>query len=213
MFAAPPEQSLEWSDSSVEGSFRFIRRLWKQVKEHVDAGLVKTYSVDELNNDEKIFRRQIHETLSKVNDDFGRRLTFNTAIAANMELLNALSKLSVETVTARGLRQESLDAIVLMLSPIIPHVCDELWQALGHQGELVQAPWPNFDAAALVLDEVQMVIQVNGKLRAKITVAADADKESIEKLALSEDNVKKYIDEKPIRKVIIVPKKLVNIVI
>lgn len=213
MFAAPPEQSLEWSDSSVEGSFRFIRRLWKQVKEHVDAGLVKTYSVDDLNNDEKIFRRQIHETLSKVNDDFGRRLTFNTAIAANMELLNALSKLSVETATARGLRQESLDAIVLMLSPIIPHVCDELWQALGHQDELVQAPWPNFDAAALVLDEVQMVIQVNGKLRAKITVAADADKESIEKLALSEDNVKKYIDDKAIRKVIIVPKKLVNIVI
>ncbi|MBV1875015.1 MAG: leucine--tRNA ligase, partial [Cycloclasticus sp.] len=213
MFAAPPEQSLEWSDNAVDGSFRFIRRLWRQVKEHVDTGLTEGYSVDELSSEDKVLRRQIHETLSKVNDDFGRRLTFNTAIAANMELLNSVSKFKAETKTSRALRQEGLESIVLMLSPIIPHVCDEMWQALGHQEELIQAAWPEFDATALVLDEVQMVVQVNGKLRAKLTVAADASKESIEKLALSEDNVNKFIDGKPVRKVIIVPKKLVNIVI
>jgi leucyl-tRNA synthetase len=213
MFAAPPEQSLEWSDSAVEGSFRFIRRLWRLVKEHVDTGLMQGYVVAELSSEEKVLRRQIHETLSKVNDDFGRRLTFNTAIAANMELLNAVSKFKVETDVARALRQECLESIVLMLSPIIPHVCDEMWQALGHQEELVQVTWPEFDESALVLDEIQMVVQVNGKLRAKITVAADAPKESIEKLALSEENVSKFIGDKPVRKVIVVPKKLVNIVI
>jgi len=213
MFAAPPEQSLEWSDTAVEGSFRFIRRLWRQVKEHVDTGLTGGYSVDQLSSVDKVLRRQIHETLSKVNDDYGRRLTFNTAIAANMELLNSITKFKAETDVSKALRQESLESIVLMLSPIIPHVCDEMWQALGHQEELVQAAWPEFDATALVLDEIQMVVQVNGKLRAKLTVAADASKESIEKLALSEDNVSKFIDGKPVRKVIIVPKKLVNIVI
>ena len=213
MFAAPPEQSLEWSDNAVEGSFRFIRRLWRQVKEHVDTGIVTCYSVSDLSNDEKVLRRQIHETLRKVNDDFGRRLTFNTAIAANMELLNAVSKFNTATDAARALRQECLDSIVLMLSPIIPHVCDELWKALGHQDSLIDASWPAFDATALVLDEVQMVVQVNGKLRSKITVAVDADKESIEKIALSEDNVQKFIGGKAIRKVIVVPKKLVNIVI
>ncbi|HIL91287.1 MAG TPA: leucine--tRNA ligase [Cycloclasticus sp.] len=213
MFAAPPEQSLEWFDSSVEGSFRFLRRVWRQVKEHVDGGLVASYSVDDLSNDEKVLRRQIHETLSKVSDDYGRRLTFNTAIAANMELLNAVSKFKAETEAAKGLRQECLENIVLMLSPITPHICDELWKALGHDDELVQVAWPMFDASALVLDEVQMVVQVNGKLRGKITVAADADKESIEKLALSEENVVKYIDGKPVKKVIVVPKKLVSIVI
>jgi leucyl-tRNA synthetase len=213
MFAAPPEQSLEWSDSSVEGSFRFLRRVWRQVKEHVDSGLVTSYSVDDLSSDEKLLRRQIHETLSKVSDDFGRRLTFNTAIAANMELLNAVSKFKAETDSAKGLRQECLESIVLMLSPITPHICDELWKVLGHDDDLVQVAWPKFDASALVLDEVQMVVQVNGKLRGKITVASSADKESIEKLALAEENVVKFIDSKPIRKVIIVPKKLVNIVI
>ncbi|MEO1888485.1 MAG: leucine--tRNA ligase [Cycloclasticus sp.] len=213
MFAAPPEQSLEWSDSSVEGSFRFLRRVWRQVKDHVDGGLVTSYAVGDLSNDEKVLRRQIHETLSKVSDDYGRRLTFNTAIAANMELLNAVAKFKADTEAAKGLRQECLESIVLMLSPITPHVCDELWKALGHDDELVQAAWPTFDASALVLDEVQMVIQVNGKLRGKITVAADADKESIEKMALSEENVVKYIDDKPVRKVIVVPKKLVSIVI
>ncbi|ORU91857.1 MAG: leucine--tRNA ligase [Cycloclasticus sp. symbiont of Poecilosclerida sp. N] len=213
MFAAPPEQSLEWSDSAVEGSFRFIRRLWKQVRTHLSAGITTGYSVSDLSSEEKKFRRQIHETLSKVSDDFARRLTFNTAIAANMELLNAVSKVNAQTETTRALRQEALDSIVLMLSPVIPHVCDELWKALGHEDNLIDAKWPEFDATALVLDEVQMAVQVNGKLRAKITVAADVDKETIEKLALSEDNVDKYIDGKPIQKVIIVPKRLVNIVI
>ena len=213
MFAAPPEQSLEWSDSAVEGSFRFIRRLWRQVKEHVDGGLISGYTVDQLSSEDKALRRQVHETLNKVNDDYGRRLTFNTAIAANMELLNSVSKFKAETDASRALLQEALENIVLMLSPIIPHVCDQMWQALGHQDPLIDVTWPEFDETALVLDEVQMVVQVNGKLRAKLMVAADASKESIEKLALSEDNVNKFIDGKPVRKVIIVPKRLVNIVI
>ena len=213
MFAAPPEQSLEWSDSAVEGSFRFIRRLWRQVKEHVDGGLISGYTVDQLSSEDKALRRQVHETLNKVNDDYGRRLTFNTAIAANMELLNSVSKFKAETDASRALLQEALESIVLMLSPIIPHVCDQMWQALGHQDPLIDVTWPEFDETALVLDEVQMVVQVNGKLRAKLMVAADASKESIEKLALSEDNVNKFIDGKPVRKVIIVPKRLVNIVI
>jgi len=213
MFAAPPEQSLEWSDSAVEGSFRFIRRLWRQVKEHVDGGLISGYTVDQLSSEDKVLRRQGHETLNKVNDDYGRRLTFNTAIAANMELLNSVSKFKAETDASRALLQEALESIVLMLSPIIPHVCDQMWQALGHQDPLIDVTWPEFDETALVLDEVQMVVQVNGKLRAKLMVAADASKESIEKLALSEDNVNKFIDGKPVRKVIIVPKRLVNIVI
>lgn len=213
MFAAPPEQSLEWSDSAVEGSFRFIRRLWRQVKEHVDGGLISGYTVDQLSSEDKVLRRQVHETLNKVNDDYGRRLTFNTAIAANMELLNSVSKFKAETDASRALLQEALESLVLMLSPIIPHVCDQMWQALGHQDPLIDVTWPEFDETALVLDEVQMVVQVNGKLRAKLMVAADASKESIEKLALSEDNVNKFIDGKPVRKVIIVPKRLVNIVI
>ncbi|PHR47492.1 leucine--tRNA ligase [Cycloclasticus sp.] len=213
MFAAPPEQSLEWSDSAVEGSFRFIRRLWRQVKEYVDGGLISGYTVDQLSSEDKALRRQVHETLNKVNDDYGRRLTFNTAIAANMELLNSVSKFKAETDASRALLQEALESIVLMLSPIIPHVCDQMWQALGHQDPLIDVTWPEFDETALVLDEVQMVVQVNGKLRAKLMVAADASKESIEKLALSEDNVNKFIDGKPVRKVIIVPKRLVNIVI
>ena len=213
MFAAPPEQSLEWSDSSVEGSYRFIKRLWRQLKEHRDAGIVNVYDVAKLSSADKVLRRQVNETLRKVNDDFGRRLTFNTAIAANMELLNAVSKYDADTVDAKGLRQECLSHIVLMLSPIIPHVCDALWQALGYTSDLIQEPWPDFDDAALVLDEVGMVVQVNGKLRAKITVAVSDTKESIEKTALAEENVKKYIDNKPVRKVIVVPKKLVNIVI
>jgi len=213
MFAAPPEQSLEWSDSSVEGSFRFIRRLWRQVKEHVDAGLPSAYSVADLTSDEKVLRRQIHEALNKVGDDYGRRLTFNTAIAANMELLNAVTKFNFATDASKGLRQECLNSIVLMLSPIIPHVCDELWQSLGHTTEIIDTPWPEFDASALVLDELQMMVQVNGKLRGKITVAASADKQTIEEQALADENVSKFIDGKPVRKVIVVPKKLVNIVI
>lgn len=213
MFAAPPEQSLEWSDNAVEGSFRFIRRLWRQVKEHVDAGLVNGYALDALSKEDKALRRQLNETLSKVDDDFGRRLTFNTAIAVNMELLNAVSKYVADNKNAQGLRQECLEYIVLMLSPIIPHVADQLWLALGHSGDIVKASWPEFDASALVLDEVEMVVQVNGKLRAKITVATTADKASIEKAALADENVQKYISDKVVRKVIIVPKKLVSIVI
>ena len=213
MFAAPPEQSLEWSDSAVEGSFRFIRRLWRQVKDHVDGGIVNDYCVDNLKAGDKAFRRQIHETLNKVTDDYGRRLTFNTAIAANMELLNSVAKYKVESDDAVGLRQQCLDFIVLMLAPITPHVCDQLWQALGHTSELVNEPWPEHDPSALILEEIEMVVQINGKLRAKLTVPVSADKSSIEQMALSIESVNKFIDGRAVKRVIVVPKKLVNIVI
>jgi leucyl-tRNA synthetase len=214
MFAAPPEQSLEWSDNAVEGSFRFIRRLWRQVFEHVGKqGTAEGDVADKLDSAGSALKRQLHETLSKVDDDYGRRLMFNTAVAANMELLNALVKYKTESTAADVLRQECLEAIVLMLSPIAPHVCDALWRELGHESEIINTAWPQHDAAVLLLEEIELVVQVNGKLRAKIKVAASADKESIEKSALSEENVQKFISDKTVRKVIIVPAKLVNIVV
>ena len=213
MFAAPPEQSLEWSDTAVEGSFRFLRRLWRQVFEHVSDGLIHDYDLDELNDEEKNLRRQIHETLSKVDDDIGRRLTFNTAIAANMELLNALSRYQPESAAGRALRQEGLESIVLMLAPIVPHVCHELWQSLGHETAVVLESWPQYDPTALVLDQVPMVVQVNGKLRAKIEVPADADKALIESTAKADPHVQKYLQDKTLRKVIVVPNKLINLVV
>ncbi|ORU89708.1 MAG: leucine--tRNA ligase [Cycloclasticus sp. symbiont of Poecilosclerida sp. M] len=213
MFAAPPEQSLEWSESAVEGAFRFIRRLWRQVYEQVNSTQLEGSTDEALDSAGKQLNRLLHETLSKVDDDYGRRLMFNTAIAANMELLNALTKYKVESVAANSLRVQCVEAIVLMLAPITPHVCDELWRALGYEEPLIDVVWPQHDASALLLDEIELVVQVNGKLRAKIKVAAGADKETIEKLALSEDNVQKFISDKPVRRVIIVPNKLVNIVI
>jgi leucyl-tRNA synthetase len=211
MFASPPEQSLEWSDSAVEGAFRFLKRLWKQVNTHVErpgAGLV----ISQLKPAERTLRRQIHETIKKVSDDMGRRYTFNTAIAAIMELLNHLSR-AEETSTNPALMQEGLEAVVLMLAPIVPHITQALWQALGHRDLIVNAPWPQVDAAALQRDEIELVVQVNGKLRAHITVAVDADKSTIETVALNEFNVQRFVGDKTVKKVVIVPNKLVNIVV
>lgn len=214
MFAAPPEQSLEWSDSGVEGAFRFLKRLWRQVYLHVQDGLVDARpDTGALTDAQKAVRRQIHQTIQKVSDDVGRRHTFNTAIAANMELLNTLYKFADDSDNGRSIRQEALTAIILMLVPIVPHICDRLWQELGHREALVTAAWPQFDKSALQLDELQLVVQVNGKLRGKISVAADAGKEQVEAAACNDVNVQRFIAGKTIRKVIVVPKKLVNIVV
>jgi len=213
MFAAPPEQSLEWSDSGVEGGFRFLKRLWKQVAVHVNQGRTEALSKQNLTEPQKALRRQVHETLRKVTDDMARRFTFNTAIAANMELLNALSRFDDESEQGRALRQEALELVTLMLAPIVPHICHHLWDALGHNEIIATVKWPLFDESALTQNSVELVIQVNGKLRGRISVAIDAEIALIETLALQDEHVQKFMEGKPPKKIIVVPKKLVNIVV
>ena len=214
MFAAPPEQSLEWSDSGVEGAFRFLKRLWKQAYLHCEAG-GSTAPLDKqtLTAEQQAVRRQLHLTIQKATDDFGRRYTFNTVIAANMELINTLSKFVDDSDNGKAVRQEALEAIVLMLSPIVPHICHQLWLDLGHQQAVVSASWPVVDATALEQDTLELVLQVNGKLRSKMSVSVDASKEEIEAMALSDEQVKRFTEGHPVKKVIVVPKKLVNIVV
>ncbi len=214
MFASPPEQSLEWSDAGVEGAFRFLKRLWKAVYEHVEGENVEAITDHtDLTEEQKAMRHKLHETVRKVSDDFGRRLTFNTAIAANMELLNHLGKFNDQSPRGRLICQEVLDNIILMLSPIIPHLCHRLWQELGHDSLIIDHDWPRVDAAALVRDSIELVVQVNGKVRAKVMVDSDADRGASEKAALDNENVQRFIDGKAIRKVVVVPKKLINIVV
>jgi leucyl-tRNA synthetase len=218
MFASPPDQSLEWQDSAVEGSLRFLRRLWKMVQSHQQKGAVSPLDVSSLNSDQKALRRKTHETIAKVTDDYDRRFTFNTAVAAVMELLNHAGKAEEMSEQDRAVLHEALEAAVLLLAPIVPHVCSELWTALGElvndndRADVVDAKWPVADKSAMVQDEKLIVVQVNGKVRAKITVSASASKEEIEALALEDEHVKKFTDGNTVRKVIVVPGKLVNIV-
>jgi leucyl-tRNA synthetase len=212
MFAAPPEQSLEWSDSGVEGANRFLKRLWKLVAKQVATPATAELNVTALNDQQKAVRRKTHETIAKVSDDFGRRQTFNTAIAAIMELCNELGKLDADNEQSRAVTGEALHAVVLMLCPIVPHICHELWQALGGDDNVLNASWPGVDEAALARDSIEIVVQVNGKVRAKMDVAADADKSSIEAQAVAQDNVQRFLEGLTVRKVIVVPGKLVNIV-
>ncbi len=211
MFAAPPEQSLEWADSGVEGANRFLKRLWRLVSGHLEAEAAPALVVAALNEQQKNARRKTHETIAKVSDDFGRRQTFNTAIAAIMELCNELAKLD-EADQSRAVLDEALRAIVLMLNPIVPHVCHNLWGTLGGEGDVLNAPWPSVDESALERDSIEMVVQVNGKVRAKMQLAANADKAAAEAAALEQDNVQRFLEGVTVRKVIVVPGKLVNIV-
>ena len=212
MFAAPPDQSMEWSDTGVEGANRFIKRLWKLVFEHVSDGVGTELDDDNLNEEQQELRRKLYTTLEKVTDDMSRRFTFNTAIAANMELLNQLSKYKEKSVQATAIRQEALEHIVLMLSPIMPHACQVLWEHLGKEGIVMDVDWPEVDESALVQSKVQMMIQINGKLRGKVDVGVDDSDESIKKLALENDNVKKFLEDVTVRKIIIVKGRLINIV-
>jgi leucyl-tRNA synthetase len=212
MFAAPPEQSLEWSDSGVEGAHRFLKRLLSQVHQHLQNGQAAQMDQGSMTDEEKDLRRKLHQTLQKVGDDVGRRYTFNTAIAANMELLNDLSKFTANTENAGALRQEVLESIVLMLSPIVPHIAHALWHALGHDQAVIDCAWPEVDPDALSQDTLELVVQVNGKLRGKIMVPSDAQKDAIEEIALGNENVLRFIEDKTIRKIIVVPGKLVNVV-
>ena len=213
MFAAPPEQSLEWSDSGVEGASRFLKRLWKLVHGHVRAGTPPELNIADLTAPQKAIRHSVHSTLAKVSDDVGRRYTFNTAIAANMELMNTLSRFDDDSGQGRAVMQEALDAVVLMLSPIVPHITHALWYALGHQQAVVDCNWPSVDEAALVQASIALVVQVNGKVRGRIDVAPDASQEVIEAVVMDEENVQKHIADKPVRKIIVVPGKLVNVVV
>jgi leucyl-tRNA synthetase len=211
MFAAPPEQSLEWSDSAVEGANRFLKRLWRLVQRQLET-TVPALDLAALDERQKALRRKTHETIAKVSDDYGRRQTFNTAIAAVMELCNELGKLEQDNPQDRALADEALRAAVLMLGPIVPHISHHLWQALGGEGDAMNAPWPVVDESALSRDSIDMVVQVNGKVRAQMTVAADADKPTVEALALEQPNVMRFLEGVTVRKVIVVPGKLVNIV-
>jgi leucyl-tRNA synthetase len=213
MFAAPPEQTLEWSDEGVQGAFRFIKRLWKAVYDHVSQGPVARLDKSSLTEPQRALRRHSHQTLAKVTDDIGRRRTFNTAIAAVMELLNAVAKSAQTAEQDRSVSQEALEIAVLTLSPIIPHVTHALWYGLGNSTALIDEPWREVDAEALQSATVQMVVQVNGKLRAHITVAVDADEAAVRAAARADPNVRKFIGTAAVRKVIIVPRKLVNIVV
>lgn len=214
MFAAPPEQSLEWSDSGVEGANRFLRRLWKLVHDHLNvSGDIAALDTDQLTDAQKDLRRKVHETISKVTDDIERRQTFNTAIAAVMELLNSLSKFSDTSAQGLAVMREAIESTIQLLSPIVPHITHQLWKELGHSEDLLVAPWPVCDESALVRSSIEMVVQVNGKVRSKIQVAADADQDIILHTALADENVQKFMADKTLRKKIVVPGKLVNIVV
>ena len=212
MFAAPAEQTLEWVDSAVEGANRFLKRVWRLTYNHIELGDTPALDKSALSGDQKALRRELHKTIAKVSDDIGRRQTFNTAIAAIMELVNRLNKAKISNVQDRAIMGEAVEAIVRMLSPIAPHMCHELYKELGHEDNLAFAPWPTVDQDALVESSKLIIVQVNGKLRAKINVAADMAQADVEALALGDENVKRFTDDKTVRKVVYVPGRLVNIV-
>lgn len=212
MFAAPPEQTLEWVDSAVDGANRFLKRFWRFVTELVAAGKTEAFDVTTLNASQKAIRRDLHKTIAKVSDDINRRQTFNTAIAAIMELLNKILKAPKDTATDRAIAHEVAVAMTQMLNPITPHICHELWQILGFDSNIEHSGWPVSDASAMIEDEKLIVVQVNGKVRAKVTVAAFASQEDVLTVANEQDNVKSFTEGKTVRKVIYIPGKLLNIV-
>ena len=213
MFAAPPEQSMEWSDSGVAGAYRFLQRLWKAVEGHINAGTPGQLDATNLPQAQKDLRRKTHETIAKVSDDYGRRQTFNNAIAATMELLNEVSKLA-DRANPQGLavEREALETAILVLAPIVPHITQSLWHSLGHNDIPLTASWPTLDESALVRSSIEIVVQVNGKVRSKLDAPIDAPQKTLEEMALAQDNVQRFLDGITVRKVIVVPNKLVNIV-
>lgn len=215
MFAAPPDNSLEWIDTGVDGSARFLKKLWRFIYLHLKANNSASVKLDasKLNSEQKELRNKIHSTIKKVSDDIGRRYTFNTAIAANMELLNNLSALKEQDENDSAVIREGIEAIVLMLSPIVPHICSDLWDSLGHTNEIENQSWPQHDEQALVRDSLELMVQVNGKLRDKITVAADAEDELIKTTALNSEKIQNHVQQKTVKKIIVVKGRLVNIVV
>ncbi len=213
MQANPPTDTMLWSDQSVDGSFRFLRGLWVTVHEHVQTGVVPRYASAELSSELRELRFKLHKTIDKVADDYGRRLQFNTAIAAIRELLNLLDKLRDRGLVARAVAQEVLEDAILMLSPIVPHIATVLWAELRPGTRLIEQPWPTVDPRALVQDSIQLVVQVNGKLRGHLNVPASASREQIEAFALADDAVQKFVNGQKPKKVVVVPGRLVNVVV
>ena len=214
MFAAPPDQSLEWSESGVEGASRFLKRLWRQVRLHLGAtDSIVALEPSALSPAARELRAQVHAMLHKAGDDIGRRMTFNTAVAAVMELLNAVGRFTPDDAQDHAVVREALESAVLVLAPITPHIAENLWQACGHSGSVIDAPWPHADPAALERDSLELVVQVNGKLRGRISVASDAGKDEILARARAEENVARHLEGVSVRKEIYVPGKLVNLVV
>jgi leucyl-tRNA synthetase len=214
MFASPPEQTLEWSDEGVQGALRFIRRLWHAVYEHVAAGPAPSFDATwSLSGEQRELRRATHLTLAKAGDDIGRRRSFNTAIAATMELLNAVGKFADPSPQGRAVRHEALEIATLVLAPIVPHVAHALWRELGHARAIIDEPWPAVDQSALARDAVEIVVQVNGKLRTRLNVPAGAAENLVRDAALADEHVQRFVADKPLRKVIYVPNKLINLVV
>jgi len=213
MFAAPPEQSLEWSEEGVQGAFRFLKRLWRAVHQHAAGGPAGELAIGTLNAAQKALRRLLHQTIAKVTDDIGRRYTFNTAIAAVMELMNEISRFEVRSPQDRAVIQEALECAVLMLSPMVPHICHRLWQRLGHSRAVVDERWPEADLPAMTAESIEIVVQVNGKVRGRISVPADAAESDVRAAALGDANVVRHMEGRSARRVIVVPGKLVNVVV
>jgi len=214
MFAAPPDQSLEWNEAGVEGMARFLRRFWREVTTHAANPDHPIVDAANLNPAQKALRRQIHATIEKVSDDIGRRYAFNTAIAALMELLNAIGKFDDMSDQGRAVRHEALESMVLLLNPVTPHIAHTLWQVLGNGEALLEdRPWPKADPSALTKESVTLAVQVNGKLRGTIEVSVSAPKHEIEQLALAEPKVAEFVAGQTPKKIIVVPGKIVNIVV
>tara|TARA_B100001939_G_scaffold164485_1_gene141829 strand:+ start:55 stop:870 length:816 start_codon:yes stop_codon:yes gene_type:complete len=216
LFAAPPEQSLEWSDQGVQGAHRFINRIWKIVNRYLEADHITDFNFEDLNKDQKLLRNKTHKTLVKVKDDYLRRHSFNTAIAAIMELSNAIPTKYLEESACkkeRAIAAEAIEAILLMLSPITPHLCQHLWWELYPGDSIVDKEWPEADGSLLEEDSIRIAIQINGKLRSEIEIEKNMVSEEIEEIALNDLKILKHLENAEVKKVIYVPGKIVNIVI
>ena len=213
MFTAPPEQTLEWSDAGIDGAMRFLKRVWKLVADHAALGAVDALDRAALTSAQKDLRRKLHDMLARISDDFGRRHNYNTAVAACMELVNALAKFDDRSPQGRAVLDESLSALVRVLSPIVPHAAHELWFALGNSTPVIDAEWPEPEADARVSDSIAMVVQVNGKLRGQISVPAGATQDAIIAVALADETVQRFLAGAAIKKQVVVPGKLVNFVV
>jgi leucyl-tRNA synthetase len=214
LFAAPPEKDLDWSDQGVDGSYRFLNRVWKLVHDKLElAGAAGSIDLSALTAEERTLRRTVHKTIRKVTEDLEERFHFNTAIAAVMELLNTLQSTELSSPQHAAVMKEALESMVLLLAPFVPHLSEELWQLLGHTQLLSSTPWPDYDRSAVVDEELLVVVQVNGKLRSKITLPAGTDEDSLKAKALADEKVQPFLEGVQVRKVICVPGKLVNIVV
>jgi leucyl-tRNA synthetase len=215
LFAAPPEQDLEWSDTGVEGAYRFLKKLWRSIYQHVEkhGTSVADFDLSSADSEQKTLFSKLQQTIAKVTDDMQRRYTFNTAIAAIMELFNAQQAFNQDNQNANALRHRVFTTITLLLSPMVPHICHHIWHHLGRSDAIINASWPDYDATAVIQDQIQYVVQINGKLRSRIQAHREIGKDQIQQNAQSDPTVARYLQGKKIKKVIVVHGKLVNFVI